>query len=108
MTPGTSKKTELKLIGVEQASLEELFLDFQDYLRQHGLPQWPKGNPQALICLSIRPTICSTGNSHFGKRHLFDEGGFTERPYRVQSQVRGKKETGQTRKKSPIGLTGTY
>jgi restriction system protein len=37
MAFGTSKKTELKLIGVARASLEELLVDFQDYLRQHGL-----------------------------------------------------------------------
>jgi four helix bundle suffix protein len=42
MASGTSKKTELKLIGVARASLEELLLDFQDYLRQHGLPLWGK------------------------------------------------------------------
>jgi len=45
MASGTSKKTELKLIGVARASLEELLLDFE-------------------------------------------EGGFTERLYRVRSQVR--------------------
>jgi len=30
MASGTSKKTELKLIGVARASLEELLLDFHD------------------------------------------------------------------------------
>jgi restriction system protein len=34
MASGTSKKTELKLIGVARASLEELLVDFQDFLRQ--------------------------------------------------------------------------
>ena len=38
MASGTSKKTELKLIGVARASLEELLLDYQDFLRQKGLP----------------------------------------------------------------------
>ncbi len=47
MASGTSKKTELKLVGVARASLEELLLDFQDYLRQKGLPLWSKDNPQA-------------------------------------------------------------
>jgi len=42
MASGTSKKTELKLVGVARASLEELLLDFKDYLRQHGLPLWGK------------------------------------------------------------------
>ncbi len=47
MASGTSRKTELKLVGVARASLEELLLDFQDYLRQHGLPPWGKDHPQA-------------------------------------------------------------
>ena len=32
MASGTSKKTELKLIGIARASLEELLVDFQDFL----------------------------------------------------------------------------
>ena len=47
MASGTSKKTELKLIGVARASLEELLLDFQDFLRQQGLPLWGKDHPKA-------------------------------------------------------------
>ncbi len=35
---GTSKKNELKLTNVARASLEELRLDYEDYLRQRGLP----------------------------------------------------------------------
>ncbi len=47
MASGTSKKTELKLIGVARASLEELLIDFQDFLRQKGVPLWGKDHPQA-------------------------------------------------------------
>lgn len=47
MASGTSKKTELKLIGVARASLEELLLDFQDFLRQKGLALWGKEHPQS-------------------------------------------------------------
>jgi four helix bundle suffix protein len=39
---GTSKKTELKLTNVARASLEELRLDYEDFLRQRGLLLWPK------------------------------------------------------------------
>jgi four helix bundle suffix protein len=47
----TSKKTELKLTQVARASLEELKLDYEDFLRQRGLAQWEWENPlrQALI-----------------------------------------------------------
>ncbi len=47
MASGTSKKTELKLIGVARASLEELLLDFQDFLRQKNLALWEKDHPKA-------------------------------------------------------------
>jgi four helix bundle protein len=42
---GTSKKTELKLTNVARASLEELRLDYEDFLRQRGLGQWPPEHP---------------------------------------------------------------
>jgi len=44
---GTSRKTELKLVGVARASLEELLLDYQDFLRHHRLPLWSKDDPRA-------------------------------------------------------------
>lgn len=47
MASGTSRKTELKLIGVARASLEELLLDYQDFLRQRDLPLWGKDHPEA-------------------------------------------------------------
>jgi four helix bundle protein len=47
MVSGTSKKNELKLIGIARASLEELLLDCHDLLRQRGLLLWEKGHPQA-------------------------------------------------------------
>ena len=39
---GTSKKFELKLTSVARASLEELKLDYEDFLRQRGLPMWDR------------------------------------------------------------------
>lgn len=47
MASGTSSKFELKLVGVARASLEELLLDYEDFLRQHQLRQWRKGDPEA-------------------------------------------------------------
>jgi four helix bundle suffix protein len=41
---GTSKKTELKLTNVARASLEELRLDYEDFLRQRGLPIWDRND----------------------------------------------------------------
>lgn len=45
---GTTKKTELKLVNVARASFEELLLDYEDDLRQHGLRQWAKEAPKAI------------------------------------------------------------
>ena len=43
---GTSKKTELKLTNVARSSLEELKLDYEDFLRQRGLPLWNRADPR--------------------------------------------------------------
>jgi restriction system protein len=48
LASATSKKFELKLTGVARASLGELLLDFEDFLRQRKLRQWDKDDPQAL------------------------------------------------------------
>lgn len=49
MASGTSRKMEMKLVGVARASLEELLQDYEDYLRQHGLPLWGKDDPKAVF-----------------------------------------------------------
>lgn len=44
----TSKEVELKLTNVARASLEELLLDYQDYLRVRDLRQWDKNSKESL------------------------------------------------------------
>ena len=44
----TSSQTELRLVNVARASLDELLLDYEDYLRQRGHVQWGKDDPPAL------------------------------------------------------------
>ena len=41
----TSAKLELNLYNVARASLEELRLDYEDYLRQHGEAVWSQDSP---------------------------------------------------------------
>jgi four helix bundle suffix protein len=43
----TSSQTELRLTNVARASLEELLLDFEDYLRHRRLPQWAPDSAEA-------------------------------------------------------------
>jgi four helix bundle protein len=43
----TSSQTELRLVNVARASLEELLLDYEDYLRHRRLVQWAMDGPEA-------------------------------------------------------------
>jgi len=57
---GTSKKTELKLTNVARASLEELRLDYEDFLRQRGLAQWPREDARRAALIARR---CATADA---------------------------------------------
>ncbi len=48
MISGVSKESEIKLIGVARASLEELLNDYKDFLRVRGLNLWDKNDKRAL------------------------------------------------------------
>lgn len=52
---GTSKKTELRLTDVARASLEELRLDYEDFLRQRGLLVWERSDPRREALIHRRP-----------------------------------------------------
>lgn len=115
---GTSKKTELKLIGVARASLEELLLDFEDYLRQHNLKLWDKYHASILkirelaylgdrsyttyksYCASdesaANTAICLIHQANYLldkqlkalEEQFMKEGGFTERLYKMRKENR--------------------
>jgi four helix bundle suffix protein len=120
MASGTSKKTELKLVGVARASLEELLLDYKDFLRQRGLRLWLKDHPRARstrdLCyrkdrsyltyrtyienappeVAANTMVCVLHQTNFLldqqlrnlEKDFVEEGGFTERLYRVRSEAR--------------------
>lgn len=56
---GTSKKMELKLTNVARASLAELRLDYEDFLRQRGLKLWPQTDSRRQALVARR---CATAN----------------------------------------------
>lgn len=117
---GTSKKTELKLVGVARASLEELLADYEDFLRQRGLALWGKDHPQAkmirqlayaknrsyltyktyieqgssevaantMVCLIHQANYLLDQQLHALEKAFLQEGGFTERLYRLRTQRR--------------------
>jgi four helix bundle suffix protein len=56
---GTSKKSELKLTNVARSSLEELRLDYEDFLRQRGRPMWDRDDPRRQSLIDRR---CATAD----------------------------------------------
>lgn len=72
----TSKKTEIKLTNVAKASLEELLLDFEDFLRQHKLRQWSKDDPDAL---AVRGKYREFPDAWFEKSDLSDRSDLSDK-----------------------------
>lgn len=118
MASATSKKMELKLTGVARASLEELILDYEDYVRQNGLKLWDKNSPEALAVrrrlsdgsdksdirscsaeVAANTVICLVNQASYllGRqlrsleKKFLSEGGFTERLYRERKNHRDGK-----------------
>ena len=117
---GTSRKTELKLVGVARASLEELLLDYEDFLRQRSLSLWGKDDPRArevralaykanksyetyrtylgspesaancAICLIHQANFLLDQQLRALEKQFLEEGGFTERLYRARRDRRDK------------------
>lgn len=124
---GTSKKTELKLTNVARASLEELKLDYKDFLRQRKMNAWDYEDSRGKELVSYRlksadefalwtkyqstknnePISQIAANGLLVLLHVTcklldrqiaaqakafqEEGGFTERLYRMRTQNRNKK-----------------
>ncbi len=63
----TSKEMEIKLTNVNRASLHELLLDYEDYLRVRGLEQWPYNDPR---CVQTRDDPRCVQTRDFCKQHL--------------------------------------
>ncbi|HEY5480506.1 MAG TPA: four helix bundle suffix domain-containing protein, partial [Verrucomicrobiae bacterium] len=56
----TTSQTELRLVNVARASLEELLLDYEDYLRQRKLRAWEKDDPEALAVRAVGKQLDQT------------------------------------------------
>lgn len=69
----TSKSGEIKLLGVAEASFEELLADFEDFLRQNNLEIYPKNHPEVT---AFRKTAYRL--SHLS--NLSDLGHLKEKP----------------------------
>jgi len=120
MASGTSRKTELKLVGVARASLEELLIDYQDFLRQRAMPLWPMADSRVqtirrlaympdksyktyesllktpesaantLVCLVHQTNYLLDQQLRQLDQQFQKEGGFTEKLYRYRSENRSR------------------
>lgn len=69
----TSKKGEIKLLGVVKASLDELLMDCEDFLRQNNLDIYPKTNPKIINFRQMAYRLTNISN-------LSDLGNLIEKP----------------------------
>lgn len=111
---GTSKKTELKLIGIARGSLEELLLDYEDFIRQNSLLLWlpndlrvktirnlcyvpnksyttymtymsnPESAANCLVCLIHQANFLLDRQLDALQKEFLEKGGFTERLYNAR------------------------
>ena len=96
---GTSKKTELKLTNVARASLEELRLDYEDFLRQRGLAQWAREDARRAELIAARPATAD------------DVAAWARDVHDGQDGRHGQRGRGQTRQesiKSTVSTKSTF
>ncbi len=88
---GTSRKTELKLTNVARASLEELRLDYEDFLRQRGMALFPPNHPalvrfKAKRCATLQDVQAWVAEEHGRARSGTDEQGRRETTDKAESK----------------------
>jgi len=69
----TSSQTELRLINVARSSLEELLLDYEDFLRHRHLQKWAPDAPEALAVRRIGHNHPSNRPDQSDQTDLSDE-----------------------------------
>jgi four helix bundle suffix protein len=89
----TSRKTEMKLTNVARASLEELRLDYEDYLRQRNLELWGWKDPRRAELIARRPTCLQ---EVMGWVHWAEENGGQDGQDGHHGQQRQEKEKQST------------
>ena len=93
---GTSKKTELKLTNVARGSLEELRLDYEDFLRQRGLPIWDRDDPRRQDLIDRRCTTADEVAAWVREVHDRGGGGLSGQSGQKQSSTASTKSAQST------------
>jgi len=73
----TSSQTELRLLNVARSSLEELLLDFEDYLRQRHLVQWTLDSKEAMAVRDVPKRYKNDQTDQSDLTDLTDQGRWT-------------------------------
>jgi len=68
----TSSQTELRLVNVARASLEELLLDFEDFLRHRHLAQWAPDSPEARAVRRVPQEFAKNRSDRSDRSDLID------------------------------------
>lgn len=122
LASATSKKTEIKLTNVARASIEELLLDYQGFLRHRTLPIWDKDAPETvavreqiyagspeqavnaartasaevaantILCLANQASFLLNRQIQTLEKQFLEQGGFTERMHSSRSAARAKSD----------------
>ena len=82
---GTSKKMEMKLTNVARASLEELRLDYEDFLRQRALAIWAEDDPRRKALVARRCTTAEEVASWVALQHGHGRDGRDGQARRARS-----------------------
>lgn len=93
---GTSKKMELKLTNVARASLEELRLDYEDFLRQRGLPIWDRGDHRRQSLIDRRCVTADEVAGWVGEEHECGRGGLSGRSGQKEAAIMSTQSTRST------------
>jgi four helix bundle suffix protein len=96
---GTSKKMEMKLTNVARSSLEELRLDYEDFLRQKELAQWSPEHPALLRFKAKRCATLDEVRAWLGEewKRTKAEHGRTRTNDRLTRTKHGQAQKGQGR-----------
>jgi four helix bundle suffix protein len=97
---GTSKKTEIKLTSVARASLEELKLDYKDFLRQRNLEMFLPNHPSLIRFKAKR---CKTLQDV--KQWVREERQFLREKKKEYGQTRREMERGKEKSSVSVGCS---
>ena len=70
----TSRETELKLVNVARASLQELLLDYEDWLRVRDMAPWALDDPR---CEQTRRAVAQHNDSAYYREAIKDRSSET-------------------------------